>query len=286
MNEQKVFPPSTAQGETVCERHDKKLSPKFFAALAGGVFWGGLVSGYLEAAPISAPESRQQDMERNSTITNNSQSIFIGEDAETGDRVIRVTPPRQPATQQPSIPYVIPEVSVPWQSGGGQGNQYPPEGGNNGGIYPPQRPDRPLPPGSSYPDSPFPRPDRPSFPPDSGGNGAPSPSHPSTRPPYPGGTPSRPDQPGRPPAGGNWGAPPHGTPKPDAGRPGYPGQPGGPSAWRPTWRPQWIPGQSNPNAGGAFVYQPGRELPRYPANNHPYAPLGPSGPVVLPPNRR
>ena len=274
MNKQKAFPPSMTQGGTVCERRDRKLLPRLFVVLAGSVFLGGLVPDSLGAAPVSTPQNRQQDVERNSTITNNSQSIFIGEDEETGDRVIRVTPPRQPATQQPYIPYVIPEVSVPWQPGG---DQYPPGWGNNGGMYPPQRPDRPLPPGSS-----FPQPDRPPYPPGSGGSDTSSPSYPSVRPPYPGGTPT---PPGRPPAGGNWGIPPYGPPWPDAGRPGQPGQPGDPS-WRPTWRPQWTPGQSGPNVGGAFVYQPGRELPRYPVNNHPYAPLGPSGTVVLPPNRR
>ena len=148
MNKQKAFPPSMTQGGTVCERRDRKLLPRLFVVLAGSVFLGGLVPDSLGAAPVSTPQNRQQDVERNSTITNNSQSIFIGEDEETGDRVIRVTPPRQPATQQPYIPYVIPEVSVPWQPGG---DQYPPGWGNNGGMYPPQRPDRPLPPGSSFP---------------------------------------------------------------------------------------------------------------------------------------
>ena len=113
MNKQKAFPPSMTQGGTVCERRDRKLLPRLFVVLAGSVFLGGLVPDSLGAAPVSTPQNRQQDVERNSTITNNSQSIFIGEDEETGDRVIRVTPPRQPATQQPYIPYVIPEVSVP-----------------------------------------------------------------------------------------------------------------------------------------------------------------------------
>lgn len=270
MNEWTVFPPHGAQSGPAWKRHGKKWLPALFVVLAGGLLGDG-ASVCFGAPTVSSNEYWQHGPGQDNTITNNSQSIFIGEDAETGDRVVRVTPPRQQPAQQPSIPYIIPEINVPWPSNGEQGGLYPPEGGNNGGLYPPLRPDRPVPPDASAPG-------RPTYPPFGGGSGGLPPSSPPTHP-YPGTQPNL--QPGQPPAV-NPGMPPQGFQRPDAGRPGRPGQPNRPSSWRPNG----LPGQNGaPYAGGAFVYQPGRELPRRPVPNHPYAPLGSSGPIVLPPNR-
>lgn len=271
MNEWTAFPPQGFQSGPTWKRHGKKWLPTFFVVLAGGLFLGGGASLCFGAPSVSENEHWRQRTEQDSTITTDSRSIFIGEDAETGDHVIRVTPPRQQPTQQPSIPYIIPEVGVPWPSGGEQGGLYPPGGENNGGLYPPLRPDRPAPPDSSVPG-------RPTSPPFGGNPGGLSPSSPPTHP-YPGVRPN--PQPGQPPDV-KPGMPPQRPQRPDAGQPGRPGRPNRP----PAWRPNRVPGQGGaPYAGGAFVYQPGRELPRHPVRDHPYAPLGPSGPIVLPPNR-
>lgn len=269
MTEWTAFPPQGAQ--PAWKRRGKHWLLNIFVVLAGGVFLSGFASVCFGSPVVPTNETWRQRTEQNSVITNDSQSIFIGEDAGTGDHIIRVTPPRQQPTQQPSIPYIIPEINVPWSSGGDQGSLYPSEGGNNGGLYPPMRPDRPAPPAFS------PTPGRPAYPPFGGETGGLPPSPPHL---YPGTRPN--PQPGQPPAVNP------GMPMPPQGIRPDPVQPWRPDPNRPSaWRPDGIPGQGGaPNAGGAFVYQPGRELPRRPMQNHPYAPLGPSGPVVLPPNRR
>lgn len=248
----------------------------------GLCFLGALLCWSASHAVEACAASARDNVDRgSSTVTTDSQSIFIGKDPDTGDDVIRVTPRRQPEQQQPQMPYIVPEVTVPWTPYDQQHNTYPPHGGsgNGGGMYPPYppSPDRPIPP------------DRPDYP------------NPPDRPDHP----NRPDHPWQPSHGGlqprppdRPDGPPHDTPYPPPDRPDYPGRPGhGDGGWNPGgwngrsgWRPPaWRPGQNRPDrpaGGGVFVYQPGREFPRFPRGNSPYAPLGPSGPIILPPSGR
>lgn len=91
---------------------------------------------------------------------------FIGTDPETGDSVMRITPPPPPPSPaQPSIPYIVPQVDMnDWQNQPSRPPIVVPPGQYPPGYYPPGNyppgyypPPRPLPPGQ-YPPGIYPPP--------------------------------------------------------------------------------------------------------------------------------
>lgn len=191
-----------------------------------GFFAFSLMSAHVgHTATNSNPSSM---FPNNVEIDQNSGSIYVGRDAQ-GDEVVRVTPPRQPMTPQPVIPYIIPQVDVPWTPNLGPRPPRPPYQPGYPGPVPPQRP---FPPGV--------------LPPDAGTPGRP-----------PGMIPGIPSQPSRP-------TPPNWRPSPPPGvfpppgnmlppsntRPSLPGRPSGnvngngPQGFPPP--PGWNPPTSNP----------------------------------------
>lgn len=258
------------------ERTQRQASRLF---LAGLCCCGLVFACEADAAGTFITSNPQQSGAQENNATSPPQSgIFIGTDPQTGDSVISVTQPRQPQQPQPQIPYIVPEVHTTWPPRTDQG------GFNQGGYNPG---------GSWQPNQPYPpRPPRPPYPPDMGSRpepGRPTPSLPGDRPspPPPGDRPT-------PPPGGNTPPPPGGPGS--SGGPSGPGGPGDssqlpppppPRPQPPAWnQPPYPPTGGQYGQGNPFVYQPGMKLPSRPYGDRPYAPAGPSGPIIVPPRRQ
>lgn len=193
--------------------------------------------------------------EHDISLSTERPQVFIGRDPETGDEIMTVTPPPPQPQPQTSIPYIFPQVDVPYPQNSGTNPPAGPSSGNPGWNRPP---------GNQFPGQV--RPENPGWKPPSGGAYPPGPSSgPGSpnygRPPYPGNS-----SPGsvmpphwNPPSGGAYPPGPSSRPgKPDYGRPPYPGN-SSPGSMMP---PHWNPPSGGSSGGGYFPPQDWR--PQYP----------------------
>lgn len=192
------------------EKYGSKMS-KYLLPFLGGMLLCMTASGADALAGTGRDSEDMSPSQNGSGFRDSGDSIFIGQDPVTGDRIIRASPRQQPVYQQsPEIPYVLPEIALPQPRHEGPGS-----GAHHPYPYPPYQ--------------------------------APPSSYPANRPPYPGFSPARPYPPAHPAPQHGGGKPAYVHPgmRPHKGPVSLPGQ-AAPFVYQPAQKPSGPPSGSFP----------------------------------------
>ncbi len=146
--------------KTLLEKYGGSMS-KYLVLFFSGILLCMTAPGTDALAGTGRDNEDTSSTQNRSAFRDNGESIFIGQDPVTGDRIIRATPRQYPMHQSPEIPYIVPEIVVPQQQYESRGNRphypYP---------YPPYQETFPSHPANRphYPDFSPPQSPRPGYP--------------------------------------------------------------------------------------------------------------------------